>query len=60
MQASIDNKFQQVASKRDVQRFERMMLDFAKFEHIQKLKDTVEPRIKVFTELIDKYEKDNE
>ena len=31
------------------------MLEFAKYEHIQKMKDDVLPKVKIFQELIDGY-----
>ena len=60
MKAKFEHQFTLTASKAYVEKFESYMAQFAKFEHIQVLRDEVCPKIHHFTTLMDRYTLDNE
>jgi hypothetical protein len=51
--ATLEARLEELATKKSVERFEMMMLEFARYEHIQKLKEEVLPKVAKFTELIE-------
>ena len=59
MKAKFEHQFSLTASKAYVEKFEAFMAQFAKFEHIQVLRDEVVPKMEHFTDLMDKYSEDN-
>ena len=59
LRTSVTDRLKEVASLKDLAKFESIMLEYAKYEHIQTLRDEVIPKMDHFTGLMQKFEQDN-